>query len=152
MSNLVVARAEEIVANVVEQINYAGLKEKDLPRGIICVGAGAHLSGLLELLENQSGLNARLGHLPPYIQPAEPGAKRHDLIQTAALLFAGALSGKGDCLDFPAQEEEKEEPSTPEYEPEREKEDSKMKVFFRGLSSKFSNIFAPPADDESELD
>lgn len=157
ISNLVVARSEEIVANVIEQIKYAGLKEKDLPGGIICIGKGSQLNGLLELLEVQSGLNARLGHLPAFIQANEPRAKRPDTIQTAALLYAGALSGKEDCLEMPPAdsaviydgidevEEDAGRPATPA-------EDGKVSKFFRSFASKFSNIFASPGDDESELD
>ena len=156
ISNLVVARAEEIVANVIEQIKYAGLKEKDLPGGIVCVGKGSQLNGLLELLERQSGLNARLGHLPAFIQATEPRAKRPEAIQTAAILYQGALSGKEDCLELPVRE------TAPIYEEPEDDDDmmeesnsngnGKVSSFLRKMSSKFSNIFASPADDESELD
>lgn len=153
VSNLVVARAEEIVANVVQQITYAGFKEKDLPDGIVCIGAGAHLHGLLELLENQSGLNARMGHLPPFIQAMEPKAKRHDTIQTAALLYAGALAAKEDCLVLPEPEQpvpDEEETRTPAKP--KDPEDGKMGKFFRGISSRLSNLFGSNIDDDSELD
>lgn len=156
VSNLVVARAEEIVANVIQQITYAGLKEKELPGGIVCIGAGAHLNGLLELLETQSGLNARMGHLPAFIQPMEPSAKRHDAIQTAAILYAGALQGKDDCLELPANDvatadpDEEEEPA---YTPESENQNKgKVRGFLKNFSTKLSNMFANPSDDESELD
>lgn len=152
VSNLVVARAEEIVANVIEQISYAGLKEKDLPAGIICIGGGAQLLGILELLEYQSGLNARMGHLSPSkIQALEPRAKRHAYIQTAAILYAGALTGKGDCLELPtvAAQEEPEVETAPQ-KPEKNQE-GKMKKLFRSFSSGFSNFFASP-DDDSELE
>ena len=154
VSNLVVARAEEIVANVVQQISYAGLAEKDLPGGVVCIGAAANLNGLLELIENQSGLNARMGHLPSYIQTTEPRTKRHDTIQTAALLYAGAIRGDADCLKMPVQdtpepEEDDDIPVNPEPDSNREK---KVGRFFRTISNKFTNIFAPPSDEDSELD
>ena len=47
INNLVVARSEEIVANIMEQIEYADLKETDLPGGIICIGGSARLQGML---------------------------------------------------------------------------------------------------------
>ena len=152
VSNLVVARAEEIVANVIQQIEYAGLKEKDLPAGIVCVGSGSHLHGLLELLENQSGMNARLGHLPSFIQPMEPRAKRHDAIQTAAVLYAGAMSAADSCLELPEPEEpEQDDAEKPTPEP-KEPQEGTMKRFFRGISNRFGNMFASPTDDDSELD
>lgn len=155
ISNLVVARSEEIVANVIEQIKYAGLKEKDLPGGIICIGKGAQLNGLLELIERQSGLNARLGHLPAFIQATEPRGKRRETIQTAAILYEGALSDKEVCLELPVKETPAayEEPEEDDIDDEKTSEgNGKVSKFLKNLSSRFSNIFASPADDESELD
>lgn len=148
VSNLVVARAEEIVANVIQQIYYAGLKEKDLPAGIVCIGAGSHLNGILELISNQSGLNARLGHLPPYVQPLEARAKRHDAIQIAAILYAGAHKHDPECLEYPKQAEE---PVDVEPEPEEPIRRQRSNLFTK-FSSKITNLFATPTDDESELD
>ena len=156
ISNLVVARAEEIVANVIEQIKYAGLKEKDLPGGVICVGKGSQLNGLLELIEIQSGLNARFGHLPAFIQTLDPKAKRIDTIQTAALLYAGALSDKESCLEMPVindvTTDDVMDNENVSIEKDSTKKNRKMDSFFRSVASKFSNIFATPPDDESELD
>lgn len=156
VSNLVVARAEEIVANVIEQIYYAGLVEKDLPGGIVCVGAAANLHGMLELLQNQSGLNARMGRLPSSIEAIDPKAKRHDNIQAIALLYAAAQQGGPDCLEQLQKEEEVEEttdiitkPVTPEPQPTS---DGKVGKFFKDFSKKFSNLFATGVDEDSELD
>lgn len=55
------ARAGEIVANIAEQISYAGLQPSDLPGGIIIVGGGARLKGFNELLASESGLKVRHG-------------------------------------------------------------------------------------------
>lgn len=155
VSNLVVARAEEIVANVVEQIYYAGLTEKDLPKGIVCIGGASHLNGLTELIESYSGLHARSGYPPPFVQTADQRAKRHNTVQTSAILYAGALKGADDCLEMPRQEEPETE-ETPETLDEQQNDtrqnDGKMGRFFRGISSRFTNMFAPPEDNESELD
>lgn len=155
VSNRVVARAEEIVANVIQQIVYAGLREKDLPAGVVCVGGGAHLNGLLELIEMYSRLNARMGHLPANIIPAESRAKKLTVIETAALLYAGALQDKDPCVELPKNEE----PEEPAEETERDireetlvENEGKVGNFFRKVSSKFTNFFASPTDDDSELD
>lgn len=155
VSNIVVARAEEIVANVVQQISYAGLEEKDLPGGIVCIGAGAHLNGIIELLENQSGLNARTAHLPSYIQALDNRAKRHDYIQTAALLYAGAQSGGEDCLELPPVPEEtnpEETETSTDSGKDPNANEGKVGKFFRSFSSRFSNLFASGIDEDSELD
>ena len=156
VTNLVVARAEEIVANVIQQISYAGLKEKDLPGGIICIGGGAHLRGMMDLLSNLSGLPARLAVMPAFIQPMSPAAKRYDTIETAALLYAGALKDDDDCLELPATDFDNEVEETPETKlPEVEEKPAKpgrMGRFLRNVSSTFSNMFASNSDEDSELD
>lgn len=152
VSNLVVARAEEIVANVIQQIYYAGLKEKDLPAGIVCIGAASNLAGILELISNQSGLNARQGHRPPFIQPVEARAKRHDALQIMAILYAGSKNSDVECLELPQKEEKKvdEIPDPPTHD--EETPGIKVGGIFRKFTSKLTNMFAPPSDDESELD
>lgn len=160
VSNLVVARAEEIVANVIQQIFYAGLKEKDLPAGIICVGGGSNLNGILELLQTQSGLNARTGHLPSYISSTEPKAKRLEAIQVDAILNASIPLAKENCIDYPENtaEENDDNPDTmPAYGANKTSDKdsvgkSKLGKFFSNITDRVSNIFAPPAeDDDSEL-
>lgn len=160
VSNLVVARAEEIVANVIQQISYAGLKEKDLPGGIVCIGGAAHLNGILDLLSNLSGLNARLFAMPSFIQPAEPRLKRHDAIEAIALLYAGALTEGDDCLELPTDDYEYVDDmhETPAeyvddyYEEEEEKKPGRVGRFFSKITTGFSNMFANTSDEDSELD
>lgn len=159
ISNLVVARAEEIVANVVQQIEYAGLTKKDLPGGIICIGGGSKLNGMLELIEKQSGLTARMGHLPEYIHASDARANRQEAIEVASLLYTAAVQGKAECLEMPRSEElpatgsaAEEEEEMPRRKVRREKEHKSG-----GLGDKarkfFSQFFAGPnEDDSSELD
>ena len=56
VSNLIVARAEEIVANVIQQIYYAGLTEKELPAGIVCIGGASKLNGITDLMKQQAAV------------------------------------------------------------------------------------------------
>lgn len=67
MSNIIVARSEEIVVNILKQIQYAELKDSDLPGGIVVIGGASKLNGMLDLLSNKSSLNVRRGTLPQYI-------------------------------------------------------------------------------------
>lgn len=153
VSNLVVARAEEIVANVIQQITYADIKEKDLPGGIICVGAGSYLNGILELLENQSTLNARKGVLSPLVRAADNRTKKLDTIQTAAILYAGALRSDDDCMQLPPREETEESPEPAvAADTDEDPKEGKVGGFFSRITSKITNIFASPVDDESELE
>ncbi len=49
MSNIIVARSEEIVVNILKQIQYAELKDSDLPGGIVVTGGASKLNGMLDL-------------------------------------------------------------------------------------------------------
>ena len=160
VSNLIVARAEEIAANVVQQIEYAGLTRKDLPAGIICIGGGAKLDGMLELLENQSGLNARLAHLPEYIHVADARANRQEAIQVNSLLYEAAVQSRSECLEDPAPQElpatgtaDDIQEDLPPARRHTTRKNNAGKIA-EGARNFFSRLFARPDDDEdsSELD
>ena len=103
--NLIVARAEEIVANIVEQISYAEMKERDLPGGIVLIGGAAYLNSMNELLERQSGLKVRMGRNPAYIRIDTPGSNQNNLLEVTAVAYAGATLGDSVCLESPEKEE-----------------------------------------------
>ncbi len=105
VSNLIVARAEEIVANIIEQIRYAGLKEKDLPGGIICIGGGAKLNGLTDLLTRQTGLSAKIGRLPSYVHLDDAKAPSSEIAEVASVLYEGATLTDEQCLELPQKQE-----------------------------------------------
>ncbi len=162
--NLTVARAEEIVANVVEQIVYADMKEKDLPGGIVLVGGGAYLNGMNELLERQSGMSVRTGRLPAYIRFDAPGANQPGVLQVAAVAYAGATLGDSICLEGPEKEElpVTGEANLPDYNgndrrdrghgqaPEPVKK--KGSRFFDNIRNKMANMFGSEQDNSDLLD
>ena len=61
INNYVSARAGEIIANINEQIKYAGLTPDKLPGGIILVGRGSKLNGFDRRLENLTTMKVRYG-------------------------------------------------------------------------------------------
>lgn len=157
VSDLVAARAEEIVTNVIQQISYAGLSEKELAAGIICVGAGSNMRGILELLENQSGLNARMGHLPSAVETVELKGKKFEALQVVSILYAGGVSTDVSCLELPDLDDAGNYPSEGEEGDDDFKSPSKgggkKNGFFDSMRNRFSRFFAPPVDEEeSELD
>ncbi len=106
VNNLVVARAEEIVANINEQITYAGMNDESLPGGIIAVGGGFKLNGMTELLERQSNLPVRIGRLPAYVDMEDTKAPTLESLQVVSVLYAAATIDTGDrCLEMPRREE-----------------------------------------------
>jgi len=158
VSNLVVARAEEIVANIVEQISYAGLTERDLPGGIICIGGGSQLRGMTELLGNQSGLSVRIGQLPNYIHIEDSKVPHLEAIEVIGVLYAGATNSDAECLRMPHRDElpvtgqgnvdEPEEEVKPEKRP---KSPGKIGNFFSRMGTKVSSFFTGNDDDDSDL-
>lgn len=157
ISNIVVARAEEIVANIVEQIRYAGLSENDIPEGIVICGGGSRLNGLMELLGRQSGLKVRMAHLPQYIRMEDSNAQSMECLQVAAIMYAGSEKTDDECLEMPVDNDipinegfsrEKEEPAAVE-EPRLPKK-SKNNLF-SVLGRKMAGLFTP-IDDEDEGD
>lgn len=159
VSNIIVARSEEIVANILEQISYAGLKDKDLPGGIVCIGGASRLNGMVELLNRQSGLQVRNGRLPGYIHvPASLSATK-DLIQVECVLYEGATLSEAQCLEEPHTEELPATGQIPEdpveddrLEDRREREkENKVQKFVNRFQSRISRLFAAPDDEDSDL-
>lgn len=104
MSNIIVARSEEIVVNILKQIQYAELKDSDLPGGIVVTGGASKLNGMLDLLSNKSSLNVRRGTLPQYIILEDTKISSGEIIDVASVLYAGATGNEAECLERPAQE------------------------------------------------
>lgn len=155
ISNLVVARCEEIVANVIEQIEYAGLKDSDLGAGIICIGGGARMQGLCDLLAQESDLTVRKGKLPQYVKIEDQKAGNMELIQVGSVLYAGATLSNVENLEMPKQEEmppngvldfgdDKPEPPKPQ-------KPKKGRDFFKKLGDRMAGFFGNPDEDDSDL-
>lgn len=153
ISNYVVARAEEIVANIVEQVRYARLTEKDIPEGIVLCGGGARLNGMTELIGKFSGLKVRMASLPTTIKLSDPNAQGLDCLQVAAILYAGAKDkDEEDCLQMPSAPEPEPPVEEPKPQPEPKQEPKKKKK--SGFWENFSKFFTPlgDEDDGDELD
>ncbi|MEZ3532318.1 MAG: cell division protein FtsA [Muribaculaceae bacterium] len=156
ISNLVVARAEEIVANVVEQMEYAGLKESDLPGGIICIGGGSRLQGITDLLSQQADLPVRRGQLPAYVRIDDINAVNSEISQVVSVLYAGATLSNRECLEIPARQEIPEigtkpapEVAVEDVEP-AEKKPGRTGRLFNSITERITRLFGNP-DDNSEL-
>ncbi|MCM1290492.1 MAG: cell division protein FtsA [Prevotella sp.] len=105
VSNIIVARSEEIVANIIEQISYAGFKNSDLPGGIVGIGGGFKMNGMLELLANRSNLPVRRGRLPGYVRLEDTKYPAADILQAISILYAGATHSDIECLEIPQNRE-----------------------------------------------
>ncbi|MBD5296128.1 MAG: cell division protein FtsA [Bacteroides sp.] len=159
VSNYVVARSEEIVANIIEQIAYAGLKEKDLPGGIICIGGGSKLNGMTELISRQlGGIPVKMGRLPSYVHMEDVKGPSSEIVEVASVLYAGATLTNAQCLEEPKQDElpvigtSGDDEREDEYinEPARPRPGNTLK-FVNKIKNGFSRLFAGP-EDEDETD
>ncbi len=156
VSNLIVARAEEIVANVIEQIRYAGLKEKDLPGGIICIGGGAKLNGLTDLLTRQTGMQAKIGRLPSYVHLDDAKAPSSEIAEVASVLYEGATLTDEQCLELAKKPEvpvtgEAEEVNGGTEEEVPAKRHNNGPSLMDKLRNKIAGIFTPNDEDDSGL-
>lgn len=156
ISNYIVARSEEIVVNVLKQIQYAELKDSDLPGGIVVIGGASKLNGMLDLIANKSSLNVRRGSLPQYIHLEDTRINSSDIIEVASVLYAGASANGDECLERPEPEKV---PVIGETEPEPEPGPEPVKSggfkaprwwekFKEGVSGAFGNT----VDDSDALD
>ena len=157
ISNMVVARSEELVANIIAQIEYAGIKDSDLQGGVVCIGGGFRLKGLVELLEMESGLNVRRGLLPEYVKIEDTRATGVEILEVSSVLYAAATLSDKESLEMPERPvmppngvlplgEFDEEPEKPRKDPPKPKSS-----FFDKMSKKLSDIFSGNESDDNEL-
>lgn len=157
ISNLIVARSEEIVANIIAQIEYAGIKDSDLPGGIVCIGGGFRLKGLLELLEMESGISVRRGVLPDYVKIEDTRANGSEIAEVASILYAGATLSDKESLYMPERSAMPTNgvlPFDPEEDSDNKKEEPPHKHkagFFEKMGKKIGSIFSGNEDDDTEL-
>lgn len=103
INNFVHSRADEIVANIMAQIEYAGLRDKDLPAGIVIVGGGAKLNGFNELLAQQSKMKVRAGVVNNNEARISCGsAQANDAVDVISILVDAATRTPGaECVSEP---------------------------------------------------
>ena len=156
INNLVAARCEEIVANIVEQIEYAKLSESKLPGGIVCIGGASRLPEMMELLRKQSGLQVRRGELPEYVRISDPKAAKTEFIEVVSVMYAGATLSNRECLELPESEEipmNGTSKNVNESKPKAIKDDNREKRsgWMRNLQTRIAEIFKTTTEDDSDL-
>lgn len=88
VNNYVRARAGEIAANIVNQIEASGISAENLGAGIILTGGGAKLPGFGTMLSQQSRMTLRHGALPLFVRFADSSQATPDNIDVVSLLAA----------------------------------------------------------------
>lgn len=165
VANIVAARSEELVANIIEQISYAGYTDKQLPGGIVMAGGGFNLNRLPELLRERSGLSVRRSQLPAYVSVEDTRASSYDSLQLVAVMKAGMGATGQQCIEqmkvseMPVDENYVRPEDSPAERLERkrkEEEERKKKPrpgssILDGFKKRFNSFFAP-GDDEEDTD
>lgn len=156
ISNIVVARSEEIVANIIEQINLAQLKDEQLPGGIIAAGGGFNLNGMIQLLEQQSNLKVRRASLPSTIILEDTKAPAFESLQVISILKAVTDNNDiEDCLKMPVTQDlppvddgykHPEENKNPEGN-DREEQINRNNTIIDKLKSKIQSMFSVKEDE-----
>lgn len=95
VNNYIHARADEIVANIIAQLDYAEITTANLPAGIVIVGGGARLRGFNELLQQQSKLQVRQGLPSGNVHITDGSIHGAENVDVIAML-ADAV-GRPDC-------------------------------------------------------
>ena len=98
VSGYISARSAEIIANILAQIEYAGLKPADLPSGIIVTGGGSKLKGLNEQLAEQSKMKVRRATAPRNFRITDTSVLADDALDIISLLITAAANNPIDCL------------------------------------------------------
>lgn len=98
INNYVHARADEVVANIIAQIEYAGVTAADLPGGIVIVGGGARLRGFNELLQQQSKLPVRQGAPSASVRITDGSIHGTEMVDVISVLVAASRMPEAECL------------------------------------------------------
>ncbi|MBR5087448.1 MAG: cell division protein FtsA [Muribaculaceae bacterium] len=134
-ANYIVARTGELIANIKQQIQYAGVKIVDL-HNIVLIGGGAQLQGFARRLEDEVKLRVRVGTYPKSLNIVDHNINRAEYVQIFALLSKASqiIPKKHSCVsrnsygDFAQEEyespmrEERDEDSGYDYEKFRPEE------------------------------
>ncbi len=110
LSEIITARAEEIMEAIIYEIDRSGLA-KQIPSGVVITGGGAELVNLNLLITKMSGYSVRLGLPCNVIGEANcGGAFETDAANLIGLIRAAAGDGVANCAvtrsDFPEKQPE----------------------------------------------
>jgi cell division protein ftsA len=155
VNNYVSHRAGEIIANINEQISYAGLKAGDLPGGIILVGRGARLRGFNDRLASTTGLKVRSGSIvTPQVVIADSRISPSDAVDVLSVLYSASLNNPVECLMMNEPELVPEPEPEPEPEPVEPIDNTPKKSNrFGGLYDRIMSILGgeDEMDDDEDL-
>ena len=156
-SNYIKARTGEIIANINQQITYAGLTAGDL-HNIVLIGGGSQLQGIARRIEETTKLKVRMGSYPQSLNILDHSINRMEYIQIFSLLAKGAaiIPDGQSCVqrhnyeDGPTMnvQAEAKKPETPiEKVPEEDKKKKKKRGWFESMLNRASSLLEEDPDE-----
>ena len=146
------------MANIIAQIEYAGIKDSDLQGGIVGIGGGFRMKGLIDLLQSESNINVRRGTLPEYVRIEDSRANGVEIAEIASVLYAGATHSENENLYTPekapipsngvlpfANDEIEERKPKPEPAPKPKK------TLLERMGRKMADLFGGGDEDDTDL-
>ncbi len=102
INNIVAARADEIVSNIIEHINYAELRREQLPAGIVLTGGGARLRNFIELLGKLSKMKTRMASVSSSVTLSTHDFPADRILDVTAIASAAAAADSvTECTEMP---------------------------------------------------
>lgn len=157
-SNYIAARNREIIANIKNQLNLAGMTTDDI-RSIVLIGGGAQLQGMAKKLEETTKLSVRMGHYPQSLNILNHSFNRAEYVQVFSMLAKAAddiLPGE-TCISrrnyedagFTVNGGVQQPPVTPKAkEPEKPKKEPKNKGVWGKIKKWADDMFTEDDADE----
>lgn len=115
-ANYISARTGELIANIKQQISYAGVKIVDL-HNIVLIGGGAQLQGIARRIEDQIKLKVRLGSYPKSLNILDHNINRAEYIEIFSLLSKAAadMPINQSCVRLNTYDQSSDDFVTPDY-------------------------------------
>ena len=155
-ANFIAARNREIIANIKNQLNLAGMTADDI-RTIVLIGGGAQLQGLAKKLEETTKLSVRMGHYPQSLNILNHSFNRAEYIEAFCLLAKAAadIQPSDTCITRRNYDDgfqvATQRPVTPEpvrEQPPKEPKKPKKTSFWERLKGKAADMFSEDDTDD----
>ena len=123
-ANYIAARTGEIIANIKQQISYAGVKTVDL-HNIVLIGGGAQLQGIARRIEDEIKLKVRMGSYPKTLNILDHNINRAEYVQIFSLLSnaAAKMPYNQSCVRLNTYGDTDQDFVTPDYSSNRSYDD-----------------------------
>jgi len=155
-ASYIAARTDEIIANINQQLEYAGKNSDDI-RSLVLIGGGALLPGLAQRIEEVTKIKVRAGQYPQTLNILNHNINRPEYIEVFSILAKAAdeIEPNETCVerhnfdDGPTVTK----PVEPAVQPEPNKPEPHKRAgkgWWSRIISKASNLMAEDDEDDDQ--